>query len=56
MTDPKAKTPVNAREARLAAALRTNLARRKSLSRSLGSEDIAAEQAEIPPAPAADSA
>lgn len=39
----------NSREARLAAALRTNLARRKALSRSLGSDDKAAAQAEIKP-------
>jgi len=37
------------REARLAAALRANLARRKALSRSLGSDDKAAAQADIKP-------
>jgi hypothetical protein len=46
------------REARLAAALRANLARRKALSRSLGGDDKAAAQADIKPAsgPAADPA
>lgn len=44
------------REARLAAALRANLARRKALSRSLGEsaanrEDSTAAQADIEPAP-----
>lgn len=43
MTDPKAKL----RDARLAAALRANLARRKALSRGLGSDDAAAAQADI---------
>jgi hypothetical protein len=38
------------RDARLAAALRANLARRKALSRSLGSDDKAAAQADIKPA------
>ncbi len=37
------------REARLAAALRANLVRRKVLSRSLGSNDDAATQANIKP-------
>jgi hypothetical protein len=41
MTDVRAKT----REARLAAALRTNLARRKALSRALGAAEITPESA-----------
>ncbi|GGI81706.1 hypothetical protein GCM10007973_17650 [Polymorphobacter multimanifer] len=51
MTDPEAKNSTSPRDARLAAALRANLARRKSLSRAMGSEDEAAAQAEIRPAP-----
>jgi hypothetical protein len=57
MADKSKTNQGSAREARLASALRANLARRKALSRSLftqgdpRSDDSAAAQADIKPAP-----